>query len=295
MSSLNFFKFLFFFIFSCLIISCDGEKEDVNEKFSWDYTINTVGGQTTFEYNSPDYHILQSDSNHVIKGYPNAEDSIEIVLGNLFGHELKVGEYKFGFGDYTSLTLFRNGEVLRANSGVLNLSYINNRMDFDFEGTFLNGSFLESGIADNLLIGQEGTSDTTDTPTTIEIGTIEAKVDGALFKWNKEDCLGTLNTSILAISGSNLANTISLTMVELSSDQKINNAIGKVLTLDGITNNLSYSTATKTYITKSGQIRVESYKDNIITMSFNAVLANIADATDQIPVVDGKVEALKLQ
>ena len=300
-------KFSIFLVFITLlgsVISCNVDEEDVNEVFTWEYVQGFGTGQTIQNYTSPEYSIVPSDTNLRIVGYPNTDDSLIINLGTLEGSELTIGEYKLGINDFFTLTFYKNGAVYEATDGAIDVTYINNRIDFNFEAEFSNGSRLSNGVADNLLIGNADTSSTggvTPTPTPI-IGTIEATVNGAAFLWDSLECSATFVTSTpqyLAIAGSSVSNTISMAFTDVDSPNKLSNLVGQTLQLsmtDNIINYVETGGGSPIYFaSSSGEAKIVSYSDNVLTMTFSGIFADISDPTTTIPFENGEVKAIYVE
>lgn len=295
----NFLNIFIFLFISLGFVSCESDKESRNESFTWDLKNNTVGVNTVEPFEATEYSVFKTELSHRIVGYINSTDSLVIVLGNLKDHELTIGDYKFGFSETTRLTYFENGVPNKAKSGVCSISYLNQRISFNFDAFLTDGHLIENGIAEDLIINVEGVtgqSDTT-TTTTVEVGTIEAKIDGAFFEWDKSQCSGKLFANTLQIDGANTANSISLYFVGLTTNELIKDAVGKTFNIGDGTTNISYivNGSAKFYFGNSGSVKFESYENNILTLSFNANMVNNTDATDEIPLVNGKVKALKIE
>ncbi len=292
-------KFSIFLVFITLlgsVFSCNVEEEDDNEVFTWDYVQGFGTAASKVSYSSPNYTIVKSEVDHIIKGYPNAEDSLIIKLGNLQGHELTVGEYKFGLNDFFTLKFYKNGAVYEATSGAINVTYLNSRIDFDFDVVLSNGNSLSNGLGDNLLLNNLDSTPVV-TPPVQEIGTIEATINGAKFTWGETQTAASFQSSpqYLLISGASVSNGISMAFTEVDSPAKLSSLIGKTISLGLSGNIINYSTMggiPQTYISTSGVAYFSSYENNILTLTFSGEFTNGADITEKIPFVNGEVKAI---
>jgi len=295
-------KFSVFLLFISLLasmISCNVEEEDDKEVFQWEQITGFGATATTESFNSPNYNVTKSITNLKIVGYPNSTDSVVINLGNLEGDELTIGEYKFGFNSFFNLSFFKDGIVYNATSGLINVTYLNNRIDFDFDVELSNGTRLSNGLGDNLLLSNSdiGPGSGDGEPPVTEIGTIEATINGAHFLWDKSESVATFtaNPGYLAINGTSSANAISMAFTEITSSGKLSTLVGQTVQLGLSSNLISYATyggTTENYITESGQAYFSSYSDNILSISFTGMLINPLDPTVKIPVENGEVKAI---
>lgn len=288
-----------FFIFSIFLgfISCDAEKEDTNEVFTWEQT--NVVSNTITPYDALNYTAVFNTTNLQIKGFPNLQDSIVINLGNLEGDELTVGTYEFGWSDFHNLTFFKNGNLLKAVSGFIKITYINRRIDFQFEATLSDGNKLTSGLGDNLnLYKTTGAIDITPPtdPGPTAVGTIDAKINGALFSWDDSQTSGYINTSTLVIGGTSAANTLLLYLHDINSEADIQSKVGQIINLTPTVGNITYvlNAGPVSYANSTATLKITEFKNKIITAEFSGNLVNNADPTDVIPLENGKVNALLL-
>lgn len=291
-------SFLIFLSFIFGLISCNVEEEDTKEKFIWDYSNSTT--LTVTSYSSPVYEIKFNKTNLHIKGLPNTQDSLVINLGNLNGDELKVGTYEFGFSNFFNLSFYQNGVKKDAESGQIEITYINNRIDFNFDVVLSDGNLLKSGLGSNLNLYQKGsTVDPIDPePGVTEIGTIIATLDGIVNNWESTDTdANFLNTSnTVSLYGSNAINTISMVLYNISSIEDLKNKVGNSYDLSTVNASLNYTltSSSKSYFANSGTLKVISYKDNILSLSFNGELQNVLDNTDKITITNGSVNSIKV-
>lgn len=292
-------RFSVFLVFITLlgsVISCNVEEEDVDEVFKWEHVTGSGTAETVENYTSPNYKVTTTLTNMRIVGYPNDTDSLVINLGNLEGNELTVGEYGFGINNFFNLSFFKNGAVYNATAGSINVNYINSRIDFDFDVELSNGSRLTNGLADNLLLTNEGEPDG-EKPVQEVIGTIEATINGAKFTWDKPECSATFASapSYLAITGISVSNSISMAFTEIDSPAKLETLVGQTVQLGNSSNIINYTTTggiAANYVTESGQAQFVSYSNNILTVNFSGVFVNGIDATDKIPFENGVVKAI---
>lgn len=296
MLSNRFSVFLVFIFLLGSMISCNVEKEDTDEVFQWEHVQGGGIGVTTINYNSPSYKISKTPTNLKIVGYPNTEDSLVINLGNIEGHELTVGNYKLGLNNFFNLSFFKNGAVYNATDGYVNVSYLNSRIDFDFDVDLSNGTRLENGIADNLLLNNIDTPGVV-TPPTQEIGTIEATINGAKFLWDKSESNATFNSTpqYLNIIGSSVSNSISMAFTQIDSPAKLASVIGQTVQLGTADNLINYVTTggvTTGYTATSGQVHFVSFNNNILTLTFQGEFTNALDPNDKIPFTQGEVKAI---
>lgn len=300
-------KFSIFLVFITLligVISCnvDVEKEEVDEVFTWEYVKGFGTAAITENHTSPTYSITPSLTNVKIIGYSNAEDSLIINLGTLEGNELTIGEYQFGVNNFFTLTFFDDGVEHKATSGSINVNYINNRIDFDFDVEFLNGNRLSNGLGDNLLIGNADTSSSVNPPPppvpTDVVGTIEATINGAIFKWDSLACEATFTAtpSYLAVTGQNLSNIISMAFTNVNDINTLSNLVGQTIPLSTTGNIINYvelGGVTPTYyVSTSGQATFVEFTDNILSMTFSGQFINASDPSIEIPFINGEVKAI---
>lgn len=292
-------KFSVFLVFISLLgtmISCDVDEEDTNEVFQWEHVQGSGLGATIINYNSPSYSISKTPTNLKIIGYPNNQDSLIINLGNLEGHELTIGNYKLGLNNFFNLSFFKNGAVYNATEGYVNVSYLNNRIDFDFDVDLSNGTRLESGLADNLLLNNVDTPGTV-APPVQEIGTIEATINGAKFLWDKSECIATFNSTpkYLNIAGTAVSNNITMAFANIDSPAKLASKVGQTVQLGTSEYLINYVTTggvTSGYGATSGQVHFVSFDNNILTLTFQGEFTNILDPNDKIPFTQGEVKAI---
>jgi len=292
-------KFSVFLVFISLlgsVISCNVEEEEVDEVFKWEHVTGFGTAAPVVSYSSPEYKISKTKTNLRIVGYPNTQDSIVINLGNLEGNELTIGEYGFGINNFFNLSFFKNGTVYNATEGSINVTYLNSRIDFNFDVDLSNGTRLTNGLGDNLLLNNEGTPGTVQPPV-VEIGTIEATINGALFTWDDSECNAafTISPQYLGINGISTSNIISMAFTEIDSPNKLSTLVGQTVQLGLSGNILNYSTTGGTmtnYIAESGQAYFSSYSNNILSINFSGIFIVNGNPAEKIPFTNGQVKAI---
>lgn len=133
----------------CLILilgslfSCVKEK-DYPVTFQYDHNSITTPNIT-------DYTLVLSDSGLYISGAHDG-DTLRIHIPKIGGNPLVVGEYTIGGnnGFYITHKSSTTGVTSKANSGTLNLSYVNSYVDFTFDAVLYNGIKISNGKAKNL-------------------------------------------------------------------------------------------------------------------------------------------------